>query len=617
MHMQIPTETSGSMALDKDRIFLFPLSLDDELHASQAGRYHIDSGNLSTRKSFAQLYDVAPFRNTHWIPRHLERFARKIPGSFIGNTEALLRYNTNFPLFETFGNAVLSLSQDAVPLAQQILNMPKRIVGESGKIKLCFDCLQNDWEEYGTPYIHRSHQIPAVDICWKHGGRLLTCCPFCGCPFEQVESSDLVLAPWKPCLCGHYLPEATFWRPERDAGEVEIDFTRFAHELLVSPSQHLSASVLATLYKKRIVDLGITRKSRIDRQAMIAAIEEHFSIKLLAKIDVAYRTGRNQHWFHMGGEASIFDAPITRHLALAYFLFRDATLFWKAAIATKTELGAQASEAIAPTREKRVPIRNRGRTIYSSESVSETYYTDNINISIEKQELEVLMKQHPKWTIKDMWHECPGLMRKFLRKNADGLSWIKERLNMESVSRKGAHSSCGPNQSDDIHWAQKFKEAAMAEYVSIKLPTKATCNYLMRKAGWKRPNRPDSQKFPLAKKTLEALAESQWHYYARRILWAKLKVGVSSTSRSSIIIPSGIEHHRGCDLLVYFSKVSASCLHEADTIMKILEEHGISRSWGGLPPSPKYYVPGRNYVSKRQIISRYSDDVVTGVSTAS
>jgi hypothetical protein len=33
--------------------------------------------------------------------------------------------------------------------------------------------------------------------------------------------------------------------------------------------------------------------------------------------------------------------------------------------------------------------------------------------------------------------------------------------------------------------------------------------------------------------------------------------------------------------------------------MKILEEYGIAKDWEGLPPNPKYYVPGRNYVPKR------------------
>lgn len=597
--MHIASETIDNPVPNKGSLSLFPLSLNDELHVSQASRYHVNSGNRSTRISFAQLYGAAPFRHTHWVPQHLEQFARKIPGSIIVNTENLLRNNTLFPLFETFGNAILSLSEDAIPIAQQILNIPKRIVGKSGKIQLCFDCLQSDWDEYGSPYIHRSHQIPGVEICWKHGSRLLSCCPLCGSPFEQTDSPNLILAPWEPCICGHYLPEVDFWRPEQDASEVEQDFTQFAHDILVCPSKHLSASVLATLYKKHIADLGLTRKSRIDRKATVAALEEYFGVNFLAKIDFAYRTGRNQNWFSMGCESSVFEVPIARHLALAHFLFREADHFWRAAIAIQTELEAQSSEVAVPTKEeKRV---TRGEPIISSpEPPIVASHTNDTVFCSEKREVDELLKQHPEWTKEDLWREHPGLIRKLLRKNADGLDWLDERLKTGSASRKGGHSSCEPNQSDDVHWVQKFNEAARAEYVSIKFPTKATCNHIMRSAGWKQPNKPDSLKFPLARKTLEDLAETKWHYYARRILWAKLTVGASASSPSSVISPSGIEHNRGIDLLTYFSTVPSTRLLQADTIIKILEENGIPRNWDGLPSNPKYYVPGRNYVAKRQ-----------------
>jgi hypothetical protein len=126
------------------RIYLFPRSYPDELHASQAARYHEDSGNSSSRHSYQELYDSNPFRTTYLIPLHLERFAAKLPGSLTGNIEELLRQNTLFPLFETFGNARLNLTHDAIPIASQIVNMPKRIVGESGETHLCTDCLQSD-----------------------------------------------------------------------------------------------------------------------------------------------------------------------------------------------------------------------------------------------------------------------------------------------------------------------------------------------------------------------------------------------------------------------------------------------------------------------------------------
>lgn len=586
----------GSMVPGKDRIYLDPLSLDDELHVSQAGRYHVNSGNGSTRKSFAQLYDAAPFRYTHWVPQHLERFARKLPGSVVENIETLLRNNTLFPLFEVFGGATLTLSADAIPVAQQISNLPKRIVGESGKIHLCLDCLQSDWEEHGYRYIHRSHQIPGIEVCWKHGSRLLSSCPLCGCPFEQTDTPDLVLAPWEPCLCGIFLPEARFWRSEQEASEVELKFAQFTHDLLVRPTQHLSAAVLSATYKRRISELGLTRKTQIDHKAMLAALEEHFGIDSLARIDLAYRTGRNQHWFRLASASDAFDVPLTRHLAVAHFLFRESDLFWKAAATAQAELAAQISSGAPANKVKKEAIDESSAPSPQPDAIQVDY--DNNPLSPEKQQIAELLKQYPEWSIDDLWREQPGLMRKFLRKNADGLAWLQEQLSEETASKKGEPGTKTMDQSD-VLWAEKFTAAAVAEYLSVKLPTKTTCNYLMRQAGWKGQNKPNSRKYPLASKTLKSLAESQWHYYARRIIWAKLTVGTAATARSSVIIPSGIEHHRGCDLLLYFSEVPSSRPLQSGTIMEILEQYGIAKDWEGLPPSPKYYVPGQAYVPKR------------------
>jgi len=595
--MNTAQQPIDSMVPGKDRIYLDPLSLDDELHISQAGRYHVNSGNVSTRKSFEQLYDAAPFRYTHWVPQHLERFARKLPGSLVEIIETLLRNNTLFPLFEVFGGATLTLSADAIPVAHQIHNMPKRIVGESGKIHLCLDCLQSDWEDLGFRYIHRSHQIPGVEVCWKHGSRLLSCCPLCGCPFEPTDRPDLILAPWEPCVCGIYLPEAHFWRSDQEASEVELNFAQFTHDLLVRPTQHLSAAVLAATYKKRIIELGLTRKTQIDHKAMVAALEEHFGTDSLARIDLAYRTGRNQHWFRLASESSTFDVPIARHLAVAHFLFRESNLFWEAATTAQAELAAQISSG-APARNVNKEVNGKA-VVPPLQPTDIPVKNDAPLLSPDKQRISELLKQHPEWALEDLWREQPGLMRKFLRiKKDNGLAWLHEQLSKEAALKNGEPCTKTRDQSDEL-WSEKFTAAASAEYLSVQLPRKATCNYLMRQAGWKGPTKPDPHKYPHSRKTLESLAESQWHYYARRILWAKLTIGAAATARSNVIIPSGIEHHRGCDLLDHFSAVLATRLLQAGTIMKILEECGIAKDWEGLPPNPKYYVPGRNYVPKR------------------
>lgn len=589
MHRAVPRPSSPHT--ETGRICLFPDQYPDELHASQAGRYHAAHANRDTRETFRQLYGTAPFRLTHVIPLHLEEFASRLPGLAADNLEKLLRHNTLFPLFETFGNAALSLPRDGTPLSRQITKMPKRIVGEGARIRLCLDCLRSDREEYGEPYIHRSHQLPGSDVCWNHGSCLLICCPFCHEPFESKKTADLILAPWIRCGCGHYLPDDTSLQSHRDASEVEIEFTRFVHGILNSPSQPLNASVLTSLYRQRLSELGLLRKSQIDRVGVVAALEAYFGKELLAKIDLAYRSVRSQHWLRMLSRTAAFDVPVTRHLLIAHFLFREATVFLRAAQATKWEQSDQDGLAEADGRPRRRSARRPGNADAPPEATP---------LPVEKRKVLAILQQHPDWTIDDLWHEHRGLLKKLIRKHTlKALEWLAHAIAAGQSHAPPKRVVKKPPHPEDSAWAARFQAAATKQYRSAERPIYTSRNCIMRLAGWMLPNRPDPERFPLARKALDDMAESQWHFYARRTLWAKLTLGAGCRAPAMITKKSGIEHHRGKDLLEQFATLSASRALQEGTIAEILDEFGINNHWAGLPGKPEYYVPGRNYSPQR------------------
>src|SRR5665647_1403192 len=89
--------------------------------------------------------------------------------------------------------------------------------------------------------------------------------------------------------------------------------------------------------------MGFSRVSMINRKAIIEAIEKHYGKDALARIDSAYRLNKNQQWFRLAGEASVFDVPLPRHLALSHFLFGSASAFWE--FAAKTALQTPVHEA--------------------------------------------------------------------------------------------------------------------------------------------------------------------------------------------------------------------------------------------------------------------------------
>jgi hypothetical protein len=147
---------------------------------------------------------------------------------------------------------------------------------------------------------------------------------------------------------------------------------------------------------------------------------------------------------------------------------------------------------------------------------------------------------------------------------------------------------------DDLKWARNFASTAVALYNSTDMPKKITRNFLMRKAGWNRTNMPDPTRFPLARQQLELHKESDWHFYARRILWANLRAGAVGASERSVLGASGIEHHQGLLVLQYFSSVPSTRSLGLGTIMEILAEYQIPKDWNGPACELQFFKPGRN-----------------------
>lgn len=588
-----PIDNHSTQALSTSHLYLFPFRLPDELHASQASRYHQRSGNSSVRHSYLQLYDTSPFRLTFWVPQHLERFAGKLPGSVIHNIEGLLRQNTLFPLFETYSNARLNLVSETIPIAQQIANMPKRIVGESGETHLCMDCIQSDRYEHGEPYIHRSHQIPGVQVCWRHKTRLMSCCPNCGCPFER--KNDFVLAPWEPCYgCGLALVDTDFYIPNREVSEQELSYAIFAKNMLMLPSKPLEAEFLAMMYRTKLAELGFTRGTRIDHQKVIGALEEHFGKDLLAQIDAAYRKKKDQQWMRLCCASAVFDVPLPRHLAISHFLFGEASQFWAFAeqLALKKQLSKSISDYDVPFHAPPSQAGSNSEEIRPPKSSNPESMTGKRSVYAR---LEAILLRNKDWTERDLWDAYPGLMKELFRINStEGSVWLKKRLARDSNSEKNEVDSARQNP-EDMQWAQRFAKTAIELYSSTEKPKRITRNMLMIEAGWGSGKMPCYARYPVARQQLESLIESDWHFYSRRILWAKFRVAETNSSSRSVLSFSGIEHHQGKSLLEFFSSVPAYTPLGIGTIMQILHEQKIPKDWEGPAGGRKFQKPGRNY----------------------
>lgn len=188
------SDTPTSLAATGSAHSLVAPSLPDEVIISVIGRFHILSCNRTTTATFQELFNCAPFNLSAWIPPHLEMLAPRIGEDMEARTLEILRAHTLYPLLAIF-NGLSFPAGSRSATSNKATNAPKRLSAEP--TRLCLECLREDLATCGVRYIHRSHQIPGVEVCSKHASPLLYKCLHCECSFSR--RSNLALTPWRRC----------------------------------------------------------------------------------------------------------------------------------------------------------------------------------------------------------------------------------------------------------------------------------------------------------------------------------------------------------------------------------------------------------------------------------
>jgi hypothetical protein len=560
----------------------FPTGFRDEIFASRVSRYHIQRGNLTSRVTYSELFQVAPFALTYWVPPYLDRLSARIPGNPEETVAAIHQESTLLPLFRQFVGARFNHDPSAAS-TYSYRDLPRRIVGESGTTRICIHCLAEDEEEHGTPYIHRAHQIPGIFACWKHGVRLIDRCPHCRCPVEATK--DLILAPWRHCACGRPLqdPGHAF---QVEASEIEVSLARFTKEVLDAAPIPLESSRLVELYRMRAMELGFRRGKKVDRVGLLSALEEHVGKSLLAGMDWAYRKGQTDGWLNMLSAASAAETPLHRHLILAHFLFRESGAFI-------SQLRAALTKPAAPKKRIRKPIEMRsGAGGATGPRAGKAAAKGAINRLVQIAMASGL-------GVDELWRVEYGAMRRLVKLQSDAAQVIEARLASGDRSRPAGEGrrTAGPVDSKaDADWAVAIRAAADVLYGEVGKPTRVFMNSLIKKASVRKATWPTPQAFPRTRAACEELKESMWHFYARRMLWAMGRFTGMKVAKSAITEESGLEHNKICAVMAFI--VDSGYQVTDEPYAKQLEKLGIPRNWQGPHPGREYHKVGRGYVQK-------------------
>lgn len=253
------SQASSSSSPQPRKLNFFPASLPDETLFSRISRYHLLTGDRRHDTTFHALFGrVNSLDFTELAPPSLPVLASLLPGDPLVQLGNLLFENTFVPF--------------AVPVVQQ--SIEEFIGTEFGDSRACLLCLAEDEAAVGVPYLHRTHQLPAVTACWKHGAKLVDACPDCGKPFRRP--ARFLRAPLTTCSCGWH---ATNGNNAPCASRAELEFAIHANCVLEKRVREVSLAISVRFFQSQIERsfYKIGPLGKVNRRLLVGLIEQQLA----------------------------------------------------------------------------------------------------------------------------------------------------------------------------------------------------------------------------------------------------------------------------------------------------------------------------------------------------
>lgn len=148
-----------------------PLPYPDELLYSVVSRYHLRTGNSSTKCTLGEVYGTVNVIPTKDLPSHLD----SLNAIQAVSEDQWIDNHTFYPYYAPF------MPRDRALLLRQLMKssdgsgihalvgITASTVARNSHLHFCIACYEEDIERYGEPYWHRVHQLAGVKVCPTHG----------------------------------------------------------------------------------------------------------------------------------------------------------------------------------------------------------------------------------------------------------------------------------------------------------------------------------------------------------------------------------------------------------------------------------------------------------------
>lgn len=299
----------------------FPPLLPDELLYSVFARYHIWSGNENHRKTMRDLFGSMNVCAVTDLPCHLQKLSEHIPGKSVAASEilwnhTLLAYYAPFMELERLVKVSEEMLYNDGRSLFMKMGLPASGVKNNKKLQYCLVCAASDREQYGVAYWRRSHQLPGVNVCYKHHYYLCDSSVYFSQPRNkhQYISLDFILdtsnVSSTPMICND---------------TKEIEFAKLSHQLVnIGTEIKMCMKDREKMYMGPLNNKGfLSAKGRNALSRIIPAMYNFWGTELLYRVGSTLNFNSSDTWLHKVLRKQRHGVHPVRHLLLHGFLGLD------------------------------------------------------------------------------------------------------------------------------------------------------------------------------------------------------------------------------------------------------------------------------------------------------
>lgn len=152
----------------------FPISYNNELLYSVLARYCIRSGNIKNIHNLEDIFGKRSCIAVFEFASNLDMLIKNLPIGSKYSSDYFIYNNTIFPLYVHFISKELAddIKEEMRGERGDKVYIKLGLIANSLKVNeymmFCPECLMENMNIYGEAYWDRLHQIPGVQVCYKH-----------------------------------------------------------------------------------------------------------------------------------------------------------------------------------------------------------------------------------------------------------------------------------------------------------------------------------------------------------------------------------------------------------------------------------------------------------------